>query len=199
VLSGSSDLLQFIFQLSAEWLVFHSEQKQDFSVQYEVETRSGTHWDTFPSSVYWGLFLWCGQSRKPTTYLCNAYCICQYLSSFLLVNASIFSRNGAICFTSILSSGAVEFIHHVHKMCEPTNQPTNQPTNPFPWVRVLNEVNVIRYNLSDCQIRVTAYANMTNCKLAAKISLKNIRMELKSGWMPFLAVWEFRSESEHDT
>jgi len=47
---------------------------------------------------------------------------------------------------------------------------------------------VIRYNLSDCQIRVTAYANMTNCKLAAKISLKNIRMELKSGWMPFLAV-----------
>jgi hypothetical protein len=164
--------------------MFHSEQKRDFSVQYEVQTRSGTHWDTFPSIVYWLLFLWCGQNRKPTTYLCNAYCILQYLSSVLLVSVVIFSRNGAICFTLILFSWAVEFIHHVHKMCE--------PTNPFPWARVLNEVNVmIRYNLSDCQIRVTAYANMTNCKLAATISLKNIHMEPKSGWMPCLAVWEF--------
>lgn len=193
MLSGSSDILQFIFQLSAGWLVFYSEQKQDFSVQYEVQTRSGTHWDTPPSSVYWGLFLWCcGQRRKPTTYLCNAYCICQYLSSVLLVNVGIFSRSGAICFTSIISIGAVEFICHVHKMCE--------PTNPFPWARVLNEVNVmIRYNLSDCQICVTAYAYITNCNLAATISLKNIHMEPKFGWMPCLAVWAFRSESEHDT
>ena len=80
--------------------------------------------------------------QDPTTYLCNAYCIFRYFSSVLLVYVGIVSRNGANYFTSILSSGAVEFIHHDHKMCE--------PTNPFLRARVLNEVNVmIRYDLSD--------------------------------------------------